>query len=469
MRVLLCQLLPCLAIVAAAATSSARAAERPNIVLFYIDDLGWRDVGFMGSEYYETPHVDRLAAEGMVFSAAYSCGPNCAPSRASLMSGQYTPRHGIYTVGTPARGKAHLRRLIPIPNKTVLSERFVTIAEALQAAGYRTATIGKWHLGPDPTRQGFDINIAGREWGSPSGGGYHSPFKYPNCEQTQPGEYFTDRLGAEAVKFIEQQSEETPFFLYLTHYAVHTPIQAKADLVAKYEQKTATAAHDNPKYAAMIDSMDQSIGAVLQALEEEGLAQNTVVLFTSDNGGHGAVTKMTPLRGSKGMLYEGGIRVPMCVRWPGVVEPGSECDVPVIGVDLYPTLLEIAALEAPAATTLDGESLLPLFKQAGSLQRQAIYWHFPAYLQGDTERHGAFRTTPAGAIRQGDDKLLEFFEDGTLELYNLAEDIGETENLAVTMPEKTAELHERMKAWRADVAAPVPSEPNPKYDPAGQQ
>jgi arylsulfatase A-like enzyme len=456
----------CLALVAALPASVAVAAAPPNIVLFYIDDLGWRDVGFMGSGYYQTPHVDRLAAEGMVFSAAYSCGPNCAPSRASLMSGQYTPRHGIYTVGTPARGQAKLRKLIPTPNKTVLGERFVTIAEALQEGGYVTATMGKWHLGPDPTTQGFDINIAGREWGSPSGGGYHSPYRYPNCEQSQPGEYLTDRLGAEAVKFIEQQSDGKPFFLYLTHYAVHTPIQAKADLTAKYEQKTPTAEHDNPKYAAMIDSMDQSIGAVLQALERKGLTQNTVVLFTSDNGGHGAVTKMTPLRGSKGMLYEGGIRVPMCVRWPGVVEPGTKCDVPAIGVDLYPTLLEIAGIDAPAGTTLDGESLLPLLKQTGSLQREAIYWHFPAYLQGYTERHGAFRTTPAGAIRQGDFKLIEFFEDGTLELYNLADDIGETENLTAAMPEKTAQLHERMKAWRSEVAAPVPTEPNPKYDSA---
>lgn len=450
--------------IATTVTTSTSAAERPNIVLFYIDDLGWRDVGFMGSEYYETPHVDRLAAQGMVFSAAYSCGPNCAPSRASLMSGQYTPRHGVYTVGNPDRGQAKLRKLIPTPNKTVLNERFVTIAEALQRAGYTTATIGKWHLGPDPTRQGFDINIAGGNAGSPSGGGYHSPYRYRNCEQSEPGEYLTDRLGAEAVKFIEQQSADKPFFLYLTHYAVHTPIQAKAELVAKYERKAPTQVHDNPKYAAMIDSMDQSIGAVLQALEQRNLAQNTVVLFTSDNGGHGAVTKMTPLRGSKGMLYEGGIRVPMCVRWPGVIEPGTKCDVPVIGVDLYPTLLEIAGLEPPAETTLDGESLLPLFQQSGALQREALYWHFPAYLQGYTERHGAFRTTPAGAIRQGDYKLIEFFEDGTLELYNLAQDIGETENLAQRMPEKTAELHQRMTAWRAAVAAPIPGEPNPHYD-----
>src|SRR5690606_13631745 len=290
-------------------------------------------------------------------------------------------------------------------------------------------------------RQGFAINIAGREWGSPSGGGYHSPYRYPNCVQTQPGEYLTDRRGAEADECIEQLRDERPYLRYLTHYAVHTPTEPKQSLIAKYERKTPTEAHDNPKYAAMIDSMDQSIGAVLRALQENDFAENTVVLFTSDNGGHAGATKMTPLRGSKGMLYEGGIRVPMCVRWPGVIEPGATCDVPVIGVDLYPTLLELAGLERPAGTTLDGESLLPLFTQSGTLQREAIYWHFPAYLQGSIKRHGAFRTRPAGAIRQGDYKLIEFFEGGTLELYNLADDISETENLVKKLPKKSAELH----------------------------
>ena len=448
---------------------ATQAAERPNIVLFFIDDLGWKDVGFMGSGYYETPHVDRLASESMVFTDAYSCGPNCAPSRASLMSGLYTPRHGIFTVGNPDRGKAPFRKLISIPNKTVLDDEFVTIAEALQAAGYVTATMGKWHLGPDPTTQGFDLNIAGREWGSPSGGGYHSPYKYPNLEQPEEGEYLTDRLGDEAVRFVEAQSEDRPFFLYLTHYAVHTPIQAKADLASKYEAKSPTAAHDNPKYAAMIESMDDSVGAVLAALDDKGFTDDTIVLFYSDNGGHGFVTKMTPLRGSKGMLYEGGVRVPLTVKWPGVVEAGSRCDVPVIGVDLYPTFLETTGTPRPQGVTLDGESLVPLLKQSGPLDRDALYWHFPAYLEGYTERHGPFRTTPAASIRIGDYKLIEFFEDGTRELYNLAEDVGEERNLADEMPEKVRELHRRMLAWRDEVAAPVPTEPNPKYDPTATQ
>lgn len=447
------------------AVGPASAAERPNIVLFFIDDLGWKDVGFMGSEYYETPHIDRLAAESMVFTSAYSCGPNCAPSRASLMSGQYTPRHGIYTVGNPDRGEARLRKLIPTPNKTVLDDRVVTIAEALQSAGYATATMGKWHLGKDPTTQGFDINIAGREWGSPSGGGYHSPFKYPNCVQETPGEYLTDRLGAEAVRFIEDTDSQTPFFLYLTHYAVHTPIQAKEDLTARYEEKTPTNAHNNPKYAAMIESTDDSIGAVLKALDDKGVADNSIVLFYSDNGGHGGVTSMIPLQGSKGMLYEGGVRVPLTVKWPGVVEPDSRCDVPVIGVDLYPTFLEMTGTTPPADTTLDGESLVPLLQQSGELQREAIYWHFPAYLQGYTERHGAFRTTPAGSIRKGDYKLIEFFEDGKLELYNLADDIGEEHNLADELPDTVTQLHKQMIAWRTQLGAPVPSDPNPQYDP----
>ena len=439
---------------------------KPNVVLIYIDDYGWRDVGFNGTKFYETPNADRIAREGMNFRSAYANAPNCAPSRACLMSGLYSPRHGIYTVANSDRGKAALRKIIPTKNTTVLADEFVTLAEALKAGGYKTATMGKWHLGDDPTTQGFDINIAGREWGSPSGGGYHSPYNYPNLVNRKKGEYLTDRLGTEAAQFMEA-NKERPFFLYLTHYAVHTPIHAKPELTAKYEQKTPTDKQTNAKYAAMIESMDDSVGTVLDTLDRLNLADNTIVIFYADNGGHGGVTSNAPLRGSKGMLYEGGIRVPMAVRWPGVVKPGTTSDEPVIGIDLYPTLLEATQTKLPARVNLDGTSLLPLLSDAGaSLFRPAIYWHFPAYLQGYTKRHGPFRTTPAGAIRMGDWKLIEYFEDGVLELYNLSDDIGEEQNLAKREAKRTVEMHSMMKAWRHATNAPVPKEKNPKFDPA---
>ena len=439
---------------------------KPNVVLIYIDDYGWRDVGFNGTKFYETPNADRIAREGMNFRSAYANAPNCAPSRACLMSGLYSPRHGVYTVANSDRGKAVLRKIIPTKNTTVLADEFVTLAEALKTGGYTTATMGKWHLGDDPTTQGFDINIAGREWGSPSGGGYHSPYKYPNLVNRKKGEYLTDRLGNEAAKFIEANKEH-PFFLYLTHYAVHTPIQAKPELTTKYERKTPTDKQTNAKYAAMIESMDDSVGTVLDTLDRLKLADNTIVIFYADNGGHGGVTSNAPLRGSKGMLYEGGIRVPMAVRWPGVVKPGTTSDEPVIGIDLYPTLLEATQTKLPARVNLDGTSMLPLLSDAGaSLFRPAIYWHFPAYLQGYTKRHGPFRTTPAGAIRMGDWKLIEYFEDGVLELYNLSDDIGEEQNLAKREARRTARMHSMMKAWRRATNAPVPKEKNPKFDPA---
>lgn len=448
----------------------AQSAEKPNVVFFFIDDMGWTDLGFMGSDYYESPHIDKLASEGMVFTSAYANAPNCAPSRACLMSGQYTPRHGIYTVGDPKRGNHKFRKLEPTENETVLADSFVTMAEALQSNGYRTASMGKWHLGADPTTQGFDVNIAGKEWGSPSGGGYHSPYKYPNLVNNKPGEYLTDRLGQEACKFIRESTDE-PFFLYLTHYAVHTPIQAKEDLTEKYKNKPAGKHHYNAKYAAMVESVDDSVGAVLETLEELKLTENTVVLFFSDNGGYGGATSNHPLRGAKGMLYEGGIREPMIVKWPGVTKAGSKCDEPVIGIDFYPTLLEITGTSKPAGATLDGLSFASLLKNPETkLDREAIFWHFPCYLQGSGDPHGGpFRTTPAGAIRKGDWKLIEWFETGRLELYNLKDDVSESRNLAESHTAKRDELLADMKSWRQTVNAPIPTTPNPQYDPnAGQ-
>lgn len=451
-------------LVLVALNSVSHAAEKPNIVFFFIDDMGWTDLGFMGSEYYESPNIDRLASEGMVFKSAYANAPNCAPSRACLMSGKYGPRHGIYTVGDPVRGNHKRRRLEPTANKTVLADEFVTVAEALKTNGYTTASMGKWHLGSDPTTQGFDVNIAGKEWGSPSGGGYHSPYKYPNLNQSEKGEYLTDRLTKEAVEFIEE-NKERPFFLYLTHYAVHTPIQARDELIAKYRAKPKTKHHKNAKYAAMIESVDHSVRDVLAALKRHALTEKTLVIFFSDNGGHSGPTSNHPLRGAKGMLYEGGIREPLIVKWPGVTQAGSTCDEPVIGIDFYPTLLDVTKTQKPDGYELDGLSITPLLKDpTAKLNREAIYWHFPCYLQGKGDPGGGpFRTTPAGAIRMGDWKLIEWFETGRLELYNLANDIGETNELSKSNPEKLAQLHAAMKQWRADVNAPIPTTRNPRY------
>ena len=447
-------------------STAASAAEKPNIVFFFIDDMGWTDLGFMGSEYYETPHIDKLSQQGVVFMDAYANAPNCAPSRACLMSGQYGPRHGVFTVGDPVRGNHAFRKLEPIANQTVLADRFITVAESLQTAGYKTASMGKWHLGADPTTQGFDVNIAGKEWGSPSGGGYHSPYKYPNLVNPKPGEYLTDRLTEEACKFIEQNKDQ-PFFLYLTHYAVHTPIQGKESLVEKYENLKPSKHHKNAKYAAMVESVDDSVGAVLEKLRRLELDKNTVVLFFSDNGGFGGATSNHPLRGAKGMLYEGGIREPMIVKWPGVTPAGKTCRQPVIGVDFYPTLLEIAGVEPPEDYTLDGLSFASLLKDPqAKLDREAIFWHFPCYLQGSGDPHGGpFRTTPAGAVRSGDWKLIEWFETGRVEMYNLKEDIGEQNNLAEKMPEQRQRLYKLLTDWRKQTNAPIPTTPNPRYDP----
>jgi len=446
------------ALAAGKAIGGAGSADRttgrpPNFVFILIDDMGWTDLGFMGSRYYETPRIDALASEGVVFKQAYSNAPNCAPTRACLMSGQYTPRHGVYTVGTPERGPAKRRKLIPTPNTTELGTEHVTIAEALKPAGYTCACIGKWHLGAEapyrPQDRGFDVVYDRSKRG----------------HYADDGQYLTDRLTDESVKFIEAQRER-PFFLYLSHHAVHTPIQAKAELTAKYEQKTPLDGHNNAKYAAMIESVDQSVGRVLDTLDELDLARNTVVFFFSDNGGYANATSIEPLRGSKGMLYEGGIRVPAIVRWPGVTRPGRVCDVPIIGTDFYPTMLEMAGVPKPAGYTLDGESLVPLLAEKSDLERHAIFWHFPAYLEPYNDKQWPWRISPAGAIRQGDWKLIEFFEDGRLELYNVRDDISEAKNMADKQPERVKAMHAKLLEWRRRIKAPVPTRLNPKFDPA---
>ena len=443
------------------------SAAKPNIVFILIDDMGWTDVGFMGAEYYETPNIDRLAKGGMIFTQAYANAANCAPTRACLLSGQYSPRHGVFTVAASDRGKAKDRRLVPVKNDETLALDKITIAEALKPAGYLCAAIGKWHVGNSPLEQGFDIGFDRDDLGYE-----RSHFK--------GDEYLTDRLTDEAVHFIEKNKEK-PFFLYLAHHAVHTPIQAKSEIKEKYSWKEGGKCHNNATYAAMIESVDESVARINQTLEDLDLSENTILIFFSDNGGHGTYTCQRPLRGGKGMYYEGGIREPMFVSWPGKIKAGSSCSEPVISTDFYPTFLELAGAEKPANYTLDGKSIVPLLSGEKSLTREAIFWHFPAYLEaykGLTEdsRDPVFRTRPVSVIRKGDWKLLQFHEEWSLdggfeniennnsvELYNIKEDIGETNNLSNIEVEKRNELLHDLLMWQRETDAPVPDEANPEY------
>jgi len=458
----------------------AAPSARPNVVFIMADDLGWTDVGCFGSRYYETPNIDRLAATGMRLTCHHHC-QNCTPTRAALMSGQVGARTGVYTVGSIDRFDWSMRPLAPVENVAKLPLDRDTIANQLKAAGYATGMFGKWHIGEDakhhPSRRGFDEAIVSM--------GRHFKFKTNPPVDHPADEYLADFLTGRAVDFIRRH-RDGPFFLYLPHFGVHSPFDAKPELIARFKGKPPVGGHHDPTYAAMIASVDESVGRVMQTLDELGLAANTVVMFTSDNGGVGGygrpdglirepgreprttkkgdapgedgrgVTDNAPLRSGKGSLYEGGIRVPFVVRWPGVVKPGSACDVPTIHVDLFPTLIEIAAAPMPRQV-LDGVSLAGLFRDpTATLNRDAIFQHFPGYLGAGT---GLWRTTPVSLIHAGDWKLMEFLEDGRLELYNLRDDVGESRNLAASMPAKAKELHDRLVAWRADVNAPMP-QPN---------
>lgn len=451
-------------------TSASFAAdarsERPNILFIFLDDYGWRDAGFMGSDFYETPNIDKLAAEGMVFTDAYSCAANCAPARACLLSGQYTPRHRIFNVGTGPRGRTQHRRLEHIAGTDTLDPKIRTWAHCLQTAGYRTATMGKWHLSKDPLPYGFDVNVGGTHSGSPPRG-YYPPHKVPGLEDAPKDEFLTTTVCRKAEEFIET-NRDRKWALYLTLFAVHTPLDANKQLLAKYEAKPPGKLHNHVPMATMIQSVDDGVGRIVATLERLRLADNTVIIFFSDNGGYGPATDMDPLKGYKGTYYEGGIREPFFVRWPGVVKPGTKSAEPIIGVDLYPTLCEIAGAELPQQP-VDGRSLVPLLNGSRkTFGRRPLFWHFPAYLQAyaviDEQRDPLFRSRPCSVIRDGDWKLHQYFEDGALELYNLREDIGETRNLAEERPKKTAELLDRLEQWRSRVNAPVPTKANPGFD-----
>lgn len=437
----------------------------PNIVYINIDDLGYKDLGFMGSEYYETPNLDKFATEGMFFTQGYASAANCAPSRACLMSGMNTPRHHIYTVGNPDRGDPRTRRIIPVANEVTLPDSIITIAEMLQPKGYVTATMGKWHLGEDPTSQGYDINLAGDHRGHPGRDGYFSPYNVANLEDGPDGEYLTDRLTNEAISFLEKHRDST-FFLYLPYYTVHTPLMGKEDLIQKYKQKKGIDGQDNPVYGAMVTAMDQNVGRLLSALDSLNLTDNTLVIFTSDNGGIRSVSSQEPLRAGKGSYYEGGIRVPLVISWPGKITPGTENNTPVVNMDFFPTLAAIT--NSPVSQVKDGVDISPLLSGEAIADRDLV-WHFPIYLQAynpkeDDGRDPLFRTRPGTVVRRGDWKLHYYYEDEGVELYNLAEDVGERNNLAAKNPGKVAELKQAMQEWIKNMEAETPSKTNPEFD-----
>lgn len=442
-------------------------AQRPNIVFIMADDLGCTDLGCTGSDYYETPHIDRLAAEGLLFTQAYAPAANSAPSRACFMTGLYTPRHGVFTVSPSERGDATKRQLIPIPNTEDVAADFETLAEALSRAGYACGHVGKWHLGDDadgtgPLSQGFLSNVGGNRAGSPYS--YFYPYRKKKTEQYHegletgtPGEYLTDRLTDEAIRFVEQH-REGPFFLYLAHYAVHTPLQAPEDLIAKYRAKTPGAHHTNAVYAAMIERLDSGVGRLLEALERLGLTVNTLVVFCSDNGGSEPVTDNYPYRGGKGTPYEGGIRVPVILRWPGVIEAGSRSELPICSIDFYPTFVRLAGGEPSAE--LDGEDL---FTQMSAPHSRDLFWHFPAYLESYRGTEASFRATPYSIVRSGDWKLIYYYEDRHRELFNLREDPYETHDVAAEERERCDALYAKLVRWIQQTRAPMPSLVNPQY------
>ena len=454
-----------LAIAASAATCLV-AVEKPNFVLILADDLGWRDLGSYGSTYYETPNIDRLAAEGTRFTDAYAAGNSCSPTRASILTGKY-PASTHVTDWIPGRTPPGAKLNIPKWTNYLRHDE-TTIAEELAGAGYVTASIGKWHLGQKgwwAEDHGFQISVGGSHAGSH--GSMFPPYwpaekiarlGWRPFPDERPGEYLTDRLTREAEDFLDRHGDR-PFFLYLSHYAVHTRIQGRPEVVEKYRRKQPRGSQTNPEYAAMVEGLDQSVGAVTAKLEQLGLARRTVVIVFSDNGGlskEGRITSNLPLRGEKSTAWEGGVRVPLIVRWPGQPE-GLVVEEPVTSVDLFPTMLDIAEIDAGA--TVDGKSLAPLLKGDKDFRRGPIYWHYPHY-----NAHTPIITcAPYGAVRDGPFKLVEFYEDWHTELYNVRDDISETVDLASAMPDRARQLRAKLRAWRDSVGAQMPTV-NPEAD-----
>jgi len=431
-------------------------SDKMNVLLILIDDLGWQDVSYMGSEYYETPNIDTLASQGMTFTHAYAASSVCSPTRASIMTGKYPARLHLtdWISGHPAPAGFD----IEAPDWTkYLDTTETTLGDVFQSAGYKTASIGKWHLGSEPyfpEHNGFDVNIGGNHYGRPDS--YWWPYTrgendtnpVPDLPGGEEGEYLTDRLTTEAITFMEE-NRYRPFFLYFPYYAVHTPIEGKEDLKQKYQAKDGWRGQDDAEYAAMIETVDTNVGRLMQALEDLDLADNTIVVFFSDNGGLNRVTNMPDLRGSKGQEYEGGIREPLIMKVPDITTPGSSSEVPVISNDFLPTLASLAGIDiGDLADEIDGLDITPLLTQSGTPDRDTLYWHYPHW----HSLGGHF----FGRIRKGDWVLIEYFDGRDTELYNLANDPREQNNLADTEPAKRDELLNDLATWRTEVGAQMP-------------
>ncbi len=442
---------------------------QPNVVMIVIDDLGWADVGYnQTTDLLETPNIDGLAQQSMRFDNAYAGAANCAPSRAVLMSGQYGPRHGIYTVSPSARGEAKARKLIPIRNERGLKPGVITLAETLKAAGYSTGHFGKWHLGADPDTQGFDHNVAGSGMGMTRH--YFSPYNLQNIEDGPQDEYLTDRLTDEVINWVKAK-KYAPFFAYVPFYTVHTPFQAPADIVAKYRAK-GISSDAEATYAAMVEKMDVSVGRILATLDEEGLARDTIVIFTSDNGGYRMPSFPSPIRAGKGSYYEGGLRVPLLVRWPDKIAPGDNA-TPIINADFYPTLMTLAHAKRPDQL-LDGQDMSGMLMGQEAIAGRDLFWHFPVYLQAhdgrtDQAQDPLFRTRPGTAMRSANWKLIHYFEHDEYELYDLAADVAERNNLSQSKPAVLRALQQKMDAWRQSIGADIPTQLNPEYDASENQ
>lgn len=440
-------------------SASAFAADRPNIVVIMADDFGWMDLHCYGNERLDTPNLDRLAEQGMRFTDGYAAASVCTPTRAAMMTGQSPARLAItnHAPGNGANFRLPGSNLQSAEWSTFLPLEKETIAERLRDSGYATGFVGKWHLshrkGEDengkfeprlrPEHQGFDLNIGGCQQGGPPS--YFSPYRIAALESGPKGEYLPERLADECISFVTENKDK-PFFLNWWNYSVHYPFEAPADLITKYEKRIGPGIK-NPTYAAMIEGMDKAIGRFLDELDAAGLAENTLVIFTSDNGAWG--TDMRPLRGQKGHLWEGGIRVPWIARWPGHIKPKSVCATPVVSTDTFPTILEVAGLTPTLGQPLDGVSLVPVFKQTSGLERDSLYFHYPNYAFHKQNRLGS-------AIREGDLKLILRYDDDSVELYDLKADIGEQHNLASEQPEVASRLQAKLQRWLKDSGAKLP-------------
>ncbi|MFD2256640.1 sulfatase [Luteolibacter algae] len=447
------------------------ASEKPNIVFLLVDDLGRGDFGCYGAQFYETPNIDKLAAEGMLFTNAYAACTVCSPSRAAILTGCYPARTHL-TDWITGHDHPFAKLSVPDWNMRIDHER-VVLPEALKAGGYDTAFFGKWHLMPNgqadeqehyPTDHGFDLNIGGREWGQPKGPGkYFSPFDMPNLDDGKPGDFLTDKLTDAAIKFLDNTKRDNPFLLYFSYYTLHGPIMAPPAYVEKYKEKAK--GFDNakdelldPARAGMVEILDNSIGRIVSKLEELGIAENTIIILTGDNGGDNPKTS-GGFRDFKGFSHEGGVREPFLVKWPAKIKSSSKSDATVIGMDIYPTLLDAAGMDLLPEEHKDGISILPVLEDGSAkLERDSVFWHYPHY----------HRTKPYGAIRHGDLKLIEFFETGELELYDLSSDPAEKNNLAKSQPEKAAALLAELREWRKSVGAQMMTE-NPDYDPEREE